>query len=107
MNATRKLPWLLALVIALVLAAAAAGCGGDDDDGTATTPAGTGEAEAPAEEPISVGMVSDTGGVDDRGFNQFSGTRRINQLRTLIPVAYPSGDADAMSDHCSSGLARP
>jgi basic membrane protein A len=71
-NATRKLPWLLALVIALVLAAAAAGCGGDDDDGTATTPAGTGEAEAPAEEPISVGMVSDTGGVDDRGFNQFS-----------------------------------
>ena len=72
MNATRKLPWLLALVIALVLAAAAAGCGGDDDDGTATTPAGTGEAEAPAEEPISVGMVSDTGGVDDRGFNQFS-----------------------------------
>jgi basic membrane protein A len=71
-NATRKVPWLLALVLALVLAVAAAGCGGDDDDEAGgTTPADTGEAE-PAEEAISVGMVSDTGGVDDRGFNEFS-----------------------------------
>jgi basic membrane protein A len=73
-NATRKLPWLLALVLVLVLAAAAAGCGGDDDDGEATTPAATGGTDtgAPAEEAISVGMVSDTGGLDDRGFNEFS-----------------------------------
>jgi basic membrane protein A and related proteins len=71
-NATRKLPWLLVLLVALALAVVAAGCGGDDDDAEGTTPAGTGEAEAPAEEAISVGMVSDTGGLDDRGFNQFS-----------------------------------
>ena len=70
MNARRKLPWLLVLVtLALVLAA---GCGGDDDDGEATTPAGTGETDTAAEEAISVGMVSDTGGLDDRGFNEFS-----------------------------------
>jgi basic membrane protein A and related proteins len=71
-NATRKVPWLLALVLALVLAVAAAGCGGDDDDGEATTPAATGGTDTGAGEAISVGMVSDTGGVDDRGFNEFS-----------------------------------
>ena len=72
MKATRKLPWLLVLLVSLVLALVAAGCGGDDDDDDAT-PAATGaETEAPAEEAISVGMVSDTGGLDDRGFNEFS-----------------------------------
>ena len=74
MNATRKLPWLLLLLVALALALVAAGCGGDDDD--ETTPAAgtdTGAAETePAAEAISVGMVSDTGGLDDRGFNEFS-----------------------------------
>jgi basic membrane protein A and related proteins len=69
-NARRKLPWLLVLLAALGLALVAAGCGGDDDDDAA--PAATGETEAPAEETISVGMVSDTGGLDDRGFNEFS-----------------------------------
>jgi basic membrane protein A len=69
-RARRKLPWLLVLLVALGLALVAAGCGGDDDD---ATPAATGaETEAPAEEAISVGMVSDTGGLDDRGFNEFS-----------------------------------
>jgi basic membrane protein A len=69
-KATRKLPWLLVLLVSLALALAAAGCGGDDDD---ATPAATGaETEAPAEEAISVGMISDTGGLDDRGFNEFS-----------------------------------
>jgi len=66
-NVKRKLPWLVLLLLALVLAVAAAGCGGDDE-GEATTPAGTDTAE----ETISVGMVSDTGGLDDRGFNEFS-----------------------------------
>jgi basic membrane protein A and related proteins len=70
-KARRKLPWLLVLLVSLALALVAAGCGGDDDDDDAA-PAGTGETEAPAEETISVGMVSDTGGVDDRGFNEFS-----------------------------------
>jgi basic membrane protein A and related proteins len=67
-NARRKLPWLLVLVtLALVVAA---GCGGDDDE---TTPAATGATDTAAGgEHISVGMVTDTGGVDDRGFNQFS-----------------------------------
>jgi basic membrane protein A len=66
-NVKRKLPWLVLLLLALVLAVAAAGCGGDDE-GEETTPGGT----SPAEEAISVGMVSDTGGLNDRGFNEFS-----------------------------------
>jgi basic membrane protein A len=69
-NVKRKLPWLLVVVV-LMLALGAASCGGDDEEGEATTPAATGETEAPAE-TISVGLVSDTGGLDDRGFNEFS-----------------------------------
>jgi basic membrane protein A len=68
-NVKRKLPWLVLLLFALVLAVAAAGCGGDDDEGA---PAGTGATDTGAGPAISVGMVSDTGGLDDRGFNEFS-----------------------------------
>ncbi|HYM64662.1 MAG TPA: BMP family ABC transporter substrate-binding protein [Gaiellaceae bacterium] len=72
MNVKRKLPWAVLLLVALVLALAAAGCGGDDE-GTATTPGATESAtDTAAGESISVGMVSDTGGLDDRGFNEFS-----------------------------------
>jgi basic membrane protein A len=57
---TRK-TWLLrltALLAFVVLAIGAVGCGGDDDDAGG--------------EGISVGLVTDTGGVNDRGFNEFS-----------------------------------
>jgi basic membrane protein A and related proteins len=68
-NVKHKWP-LLAVLLVLVLAVAAAGCGGDDDEGAG------GDTGAPAEtsggESISVGMVSDTGGLNDRGFNEFS-----------------------------------
>jgi basic membrane protein A len=67
-NVKRKLPWLVLLLLALVLAVAAAGCGGDDDEGAP----GTGATDTGAGPAISVGMVSDTGGLDDRGFNEFS-----------------------------------
>ena len=61
-----KWPWLT-LFVALLLLVAAAGCGGDDDEGAAgDTGAPTETAAGPS---ISVGMVSDTGGLDDRGFN--------------------------------------
>jgi len=69
-NGKRKWAWLVLLLATLTLAVTAAGCGGDDEGG-ATTPADTGTTTA-AEEAISVGMVSDTGGLNDRGFNEFS-----------------------------------
>jgi basic membrane protein A and related proteins len=80
-NVKRKLPWLVVLLLALVLAVAAAGCGGDDE-GEATTPAGT---DTAAEETISVGMVSDTGGLNDRGFNEFS-INGFEQAQTELGV---------------------
>jgi basic membrane protein A and related proteins len=70
-KATRKLPWVLLLLVTLVLALGAAGCGGDDDGDAGGEATGATETE-PAEDVISVGMISDTGGLDDRGFNEFS-----------------------------------
>ncbi len=69
----RRLPWALLLLVALVLAVAAAGCGGDDGE-EGETPAATGGSDTgeEPEETISVGMISDTGGLTDRGFNEFS-----------------------------------
>jgi basic membrane protein A and related proteins len=67
-NVKRKWPLLVALLV-VVFAVAAAGCGGDDDEGAGGD---TGAPTEPAADAISVGMVSDTGGLDDRGFNEFS-----------------------------------
>jgi len=47
----------MALAAAVVLGLAVVGCGGEDEGGDAD---------------ISVGLVTDTGGVNDRGFNEFS-----------------------------------
>ena len=60
---------LLVVLLVLAFAVAAAGCGGDDDEGASGD---TGAATEPTAEAISVGLVSDTGGLDDRGFNEFS-----------------------------------
>jgi basic membrane protein A and related proteins len=63
--------WLIVAVAALSLSVVAAGCGGDDEDdggAAATTATETGGGG----EKISVGMVTDTGGVNDHGFNEFS-----------------------------------
>jgi basic membrane protein A and related proteins len=90
----RRLLWLAALCAAGALSVVAAGCGGDDDE---AEPGAT--ATAPTEEPaetISVGLVTDTGGVDDRGFNQFS-IAGLEQAASELGVAtrvYVSNTAD-------------
>jgi basic membrane protein A len=86
----RRLPWLVLLLVAFVLAAAA--CGGDDEEGE---PAQTG-ATTPAEEPISVGVVSDTGGLNDDGFNEFSinGFERAQEELGVEGRVYVSESAD-------------
>ena len=92
----RRLPWAVLLLVALVLAVAAAG-GGDDDE-TSEPPAATGgdTGEEPAAEPISVGLVSDTGGLDDRGFNEFSinGFERAQSELGVEGMVYTSESAD-------------
>jgi basic membrane protein A and related proteins len=69
-NVMRKSPWLALLMAVLALTLTAAGCGGDDE-GTAGGDTGA-ATDTGGGETISVGMVSDTGGLDDRGFNEFS-----------------------------------
>jgi basic membrane protein A and related proteins len=68
---------------ALFLAVGAASCGGDDDGG------GGGDT-------IKVGLVTDTGGVDDRGFNQFSiaGLDKAEDDLDIEKRVYVSNSAD-------------
>ena len=87
MNVTRKLPWFLVLLVTLLLALVAAGCGGDDDDdaGEATAPADTGGAAAAPGAGIKVGLVTDIGGLNDRGFNSLA-NQGLEQAATEIGV---------------------
>jgi basic membrane protein A len=63
----QKAHWLVLLIAALTLAFA--GCGGGDEGG------GNGETQAEegqGEDAIKVGLVTDIGGLNDRGFNQLA-----------------------------------
>jgi basic membrane protein A len=80
---TKQWTWVLVVAVALFLAVGAASCGGDDDEG------GGGDS-------ISVGLVTDTGGVDDRGFNQFSiaGLDKAESELEIEKRVYVSNSAD-------------
>jgi basic membrane protein A len=90
-NVKRKWPWFVALLAVIVLAAA--GCGGGEE--ASTTPAATGGGTTGGE-AIKVGLVTDTGGVDDRGFNQFSiaGLKRAEKELGVTTRVYVSNSAD-------------
>ncbi len=98
MNARRKLPWLLLLLATLALALVAAGCGGDDDDD-----AGPGDTSAVEDttseevEPARIGLVTDIGGLNDRGFNSLANQgleRAASELGAEIRVLESKSDAD-------------
>jgi basic membrane protein A and related proteins len=97
-NARRKLPWLLLLLVTLALAIVAAGCGGDDDDDAAEgTDTSAAEDTTTAEEPIKVGLVTDIGGLNDRGFNSLANQgleRAASELGAEIRVLESKSDAD-------------
>jgi basic membrane protein A len=69
----KRLLWLVALLLIAALSVTAAGCGGDDDE-EAEEPGATGEAptEEPAEEAMRVCLITDIGGLNDRGFNSLA-----------------------------------
>ena len=95
MRLKRWLPRTVLLLAVLVFAVAAAGCGGDEGTGGTGTEATTAPTETAAES-ISVGMVSDTGGLDDRGFNEFSinGFERAQEELGVDGRVYTSQSAD-------------
>ena len=93
MNLKRRLPWLVVLLLSLVLAIGAAGCGGDEGDG-GDQAADTGEAGG---EKLKVGLVTDIGGLNDRGFNQlaYKGLQDAeSELGVEIKVLESKSDAD-------------
>src|SRR5215217_7972436 len=82
--------WLLLAVSAIVIVFAAASCGGGDDNDNA------GETGGKSGSDIKVGLVTDTGGVDDKGFNQFS-IAGLNEAKDKLGVqtrVYVSKTAD-------------
>ncbi len=96
MTVQRRLPWLVLLLLSLVLVLGTASCGGDDGgEAEGDTAAETGEAQQ-EEEAVSVGLVSDTGGLDDRGFNEFSinGFERAQEELGVEGRVYTSKSAD-------------
>jgi basic membrane protein A len=92
---TRLIFWAVPALAAAALGFAA--CGGSDDDEAAgtTAPATTGE-EAPGE-AIKVGLVTDVGQLNDRGFNQlaFQGVKRAqSELGVEMRVLESASDSD-------------
>jgi basic membrane protein A len=84
----------------LALATVAAGCGGDDDDEEAAdTAAATteGDTGAAGGEAIRVGLVTDIGGLNDRGFNSLANQgleRAADELGVETRVLESKSDAD-------------
>jgi basic membrane protein A and related proteins len=81
---TRWTSWLLVVSAAMFLAVGATACGGDDNGGGSKS------------DQIKVGLVTDTGGVDDRGFNEFSinGLEKAEKELDIEKRVYVSQTAD-------------
>src|ERR1041384_1857692 len=100
-NAVRKLPWLAPLLASLVLALGAAACGGGDSgSGTGAAGAedtGTGDGGDAAGAGLKIGLVTDIGGLNDRGFNQlaYQGLQQAeSELGVEVRVLESKSDAD-------------
>jgi basic membrane protein A and related proteins len=92
----RRLLWLAALLAVAVFSVTAAGCGGDDDEeGAGDTGAAT--TEAPAGSDIRVCLVTDIGGLNDRGFNSLANQgleQGASELGVETRVLESQSDAD-------------
>jgi basic membrane protein A len=91
----QRLFWLAALLVALALSVVAAGCGGDDEEGEDTGAVAT--EEAPAGSDVRVCLVTDIGGLNDRGFNSLANQgleRAASELGVETRVLESKSDAD-------------
>ncbi len=97
MKTKRRVLWLAALLLIAALSVTAAGGGGDDDE-EAEEPAATGE--APEEEPeaaLRVCLITDIGGLNDRGFNSLANQgleQAASELGVETRVLESRSDAD-------------
>jgi basic membrane protein A len=92
----RSRPFRLLLLVLAALALTA--CGGDDDDAAAPGETGT----TAGEEALRVGLVTDIGQLNDRGFNQlaFQGLQRAEkELGVEGRVIESASDADYVPNH--------
>jgi basic membrane protein A len=80
-KAAKLLPWLLVGLLVLVVAA---GCGGDDDEGDDGA-APTNTETAAAGEDLNIALVTDVGGLNDRGFNQLA-NQGLERAKTELGV---------------------
>jgi basic membrane protein A and related proteins len=79
-KAAKVLPWLL---VGLLVLFVAAGCGGDDDDGDdGAAPTNT---ETAAASDLNIALVTDVGGLNDRGFNQLA-NQGLERAKTELGV---------------------
>jgi basic membrane protein A len=91
----RRLLWLAALLAVAVFSVAAAGCGGDDEEAGDTGGAAT--TEAPAGSDLRVCLVTDIGGLNDRGFNSLANQgleQAASELGVETRVLESHSDAD-------------
>jgi basic membrane protein A and related proteins len=96
MRTSRRGRSIAAMLFCLLLLVVA-GCGGDDESGETTAPAGGGAAEETAE-PIRVGLVTDVGGLNDRGFNQLA-NEGLEAAKSELGVEGRVLTSDANSDY--------
>jgi basic membrane protein A len=89
--------WLVVLLVAGAFSLVAAGCGGDDDEGAATEGGAATTGEAGGGEAVRVCLVTDIGGLNDRGFNSLANQgleRAASELGVETRVLESKSDAD-------------
>jgi basic membrane protein A and related proteins len=93
-----RMLWLVVLLVAGALSLVAAGCGGDDEEGAATEGGGAATTEeSGGGEAIRVCLVTDIGGLNDRGFNSLANEgleRAGSELGVETRVLESKSDAD-------------
>jgi basic membrane protein A len=92
-----RMLWLVVLLVAGALSLVAAGCGGDDEEGAGTEGGAATTGEAGGGEAIRVCLVTDIGGLNDRGFNSLANEgleRAGSELGVETRVLESKSDAD-------------